>query len=211
MLALQPEELNKALAKELSPFFPSVKKLEVAVSLNKKQTEIIKNVATLAGISVLTNKKKLSSKTTLVIKAAQKNKLPEFLKIVVHLKAYQNVWFTKDSVSRGGVVAKHLLVKKNIDTFTIHGKPFVFGSGRYVFTDNLDKNQPLSYWQVKRSPDVLKGDKLTAEVRAEDVVLKITVTSLQSGFIGDRILIKFPSGKKQRGRMKNETTVTITI
>jgi len=199
------------LSELLKPYYPQATQVTVSSNLNAHQLELVKSISDLTSIKLMDNNhKKITSHSLLLLKFRSNRKI-KFVKIPTNIKILQNIWLTKRAVSRKEPINRDDLYQQEQDILQLNGKPFIPGNGRYIYVSNLNKNSVLTTWKVKQAYDIIKSDKINAQVYGEGVELKFIVTALQSGFIGDRILVKFPSGKKLRGRVIDMQTVRVKI
>lgn len=209
--AATKEAFDKRIAGLLKQDFPDSQLIVVSSNLNEHQQKLVDSINDLDLIELVNNNNKvIASHSNLLVRFRSEERI-EFVKIPANISVLQKVWLTRRDVSRKEPINNSDLYQEELDILELSGKPFVPGSGRYLYTANLAKDSVLTTWKVTRAFDIIKSDKITAEVFSDGVELRIIVTALQSGFIGDRILVKFPSGKKLRGRVIDMQTVKVKL
>jgi len=202
--------VEQTLGSQLRRLDPAIVSADIRLQPNSYQSAILRRIQNPSQIILELSNTKLNANDHLPLKITSGTGA-KYLKVPAQIALYKKVWSTKTDLPLGSEVstADFTLVTANV--LALQGAPFDFAAGKYKLLRYLPSGDIVTYWQVSRQYDVVKGDKLTALIDSPEIRLSVTAVALQSGFINDRIGVRYESGKRAVGILVNARTVRVEL
>lgn len=126
------------------------------------------------------------------------------------IDATLSVLHVTQKVSRKDIVSLNNCVMKSIPFTNFRSKPLIkLPEATSRFKSSLKDDTPLLDRQIESLPLVLRGSKVSVQVKSESVIVEFIATAIQEGALYDIITIEKADKKRVRAKIIGENTVEL--
>lgn len=125
----------------------------------------------------------------------------------IEIKIFSNIWNAKQSFQKGDSFSKDGFLKNHLDITKIDNfENLVFNienANNSIFTTNISHGEILTWKNLKKNPDVLKGESINAVLTRNQIEIILPCVMLIDGYKNDKVKVKLINGKEIIGTLRN--------
>jgi flagella basal body P-ring formation protein FlgA len=126
------------------------------------------------------------------------------------LDATLEVLHSTQKISRKELLSFNNSTLKRIPFSSFRGKPITaIPEIPFRFRTTLKENTPITDRNIEPRPIVLRGSKVSVQVRSESVVVEFIATAMQEGALYDIITVEKADKKRVRAKIIGDNTVEL--